>query len=127
MTSRSSAEAKVASQDVDESGVVRYVTEGMLRLIHRHLSDESPPYFMAMPYRTFRRRDAVPVPVGEVVEYTFGLLPTSVLFRKGHKIRVAIAGADRETFARIPEKGTPTFTISRNRDQQSFIQLPVVT
>jgi len=113
-------------EDVDESGVVRYITEGMLRGIHRKLSDETPPYVTTKPYRTFKRADAMPLPRGEIVELTFALLPTSVLIRRGHRIRVAIGGADKDTFARIPAKGAPLFQISRNRRLTSYIRLPVV-
>ena len=64
---------------------------------------------------------------GRVETLTFGLLPTSVLIRKGHRIRVAIAGADNDTFLRIPAAGTPTITVARNRTRASFIDLPVVS
>jgi len=76
-------------EDVDEQGVVRYITEGELRGIHRRLSTEAPPYWMGMPYRTFKRADAAPMPRNEMVELTFGLQPTSVLIRRGHRIRIA--------------------------------------
>jgi putative CocE/NonD family hydrolase len=36
-------------EDVDELGVVRYLTEGLLRGIQRKLSHETPPYVTAMP------------------------------------------------------------------------------
>ncbi len=114
-------------EDVDESGVVHYLTEGILRGIHRQLSAETPPYVTAKPYRTFKRTDVDPLPRGETVELTFGLLPTSVLIRRGHRIRVAIAGADRDTFARIPAHGVPSLQISRNRNLASNIRLPVVS
>ena len=42
-------------EDVDEKGVVRYVTEGQLRAIHRKLAEEPAPYWTGMPYRTFKR------------------------------------------------------------------------
>ncbi|MBT9137107.1 MAG: putative serine esterase [Firmicutes bacterium] len=70
-------------EDVDESGVVRYITEGILREVHRRLSDETPSCFSPGPYRTFKRRDLAPLPPGETVELSFALLPTSVLLRRG--------------------------------------------
>jgi putative CocE/NonD family hydrolase len=113
-------------EDVDETGVVRYLTEGLLRGLHRQLSDQTPPYAMSVPYRTYRRAEAMPMPRGEFVELTFGLLPVSVLIRRGHRIRVAIAGADRDTFTRIPAQGTPTLRVSLSRNLASAIRLPVV-
>jgi predicted acyl esterase len=59
------------------------------------------------------------------MEMTFGLRPTSVLLKKGHRIRVAIAGADRETFGRLPAEGTPTISVERKARRCSFIELPV--
>jgi hypothetical protein len=56
----------------------------------------------------------------------FGLQPISVLVAAGDRIRVAIAGADRDTFARIPVEGTPAVTIGRNRTAMSSITLPIV-
>jgi hypothetical protein len=61
-----------------------------------------------------------------VAELTFGLLPTSVLIRKGHRIRIAIAGHDKDTFRRIPAEGTPTITVAKDREYASFFELPVV-
>jgi len=63
---------------------------------------------------------------GEVVEVMFALHPTSVLFRSGHRIRIAIGGADADTFARIPMEGTPVWTIERSPGQASHIVLPVI-
>lgn len=113
-------------EDVDESGRVTYVTEGVLRAIHRKVSDETPPYSLEVPYHSFKEADAMPLVPGEMAEITFGLLPTSVLIRKGHRIRIGIAGHDEGTFVRIPEEGTPTLTISRNSMHASSIDLPVV-
>jgi predicted acyl esterase len=79
------------------SAIKRYVTEGQLRAIHRKLSDEDPPYAQLVPYRTFSRADAAPLVAGEPAELTFDLLPTSYLFQAGHRIRVAVACADRDT------------------------------
>jgi uncharacterized protein len=113
-------------EDVDVQGVVRYITEGQLRGIHRKLADTPAPYWTGMPYRTFTRADASPLPVGETVELTFALQPTSVLIKRGHRIRVAIAGADKGTFARIPAHGTPTLEVSRNQAAASCIHLPII-
>ena len=113
-------------EDMDELGNVIYITEGQLRLIHRKVSLESPPYKILIPYHSFNKRDALPMVPGEIAEITFALLPTSVLIRHKHRIRIAIAGADKDTFARIPSEGTPTISISRNKIHASFIDLPVI-
>lgn len=113
-------------EDVDGLGKVNYVTEGQLRAIHRKVSAFQPPYKTFFPYHTFRREDSLALLPGEVAELTFGLLPTSVLFKKGHRIRVAIAGHDKDTFARVPEEGTPVITVQRNGIHASYIDLPMI-
>jgi uncharacterized protein len=113
-------------EDVDESGKVTYLTEGQLRALHRKISKDAPPYNSPVPYHSFKRADAQPLVPGEVAELKFGLLPTSVLIKKGHRLRVAIAGHDKSVFARIPAEGTPVITVARNRRYASAIELPVV-
>ncbi len=113
-------------EDVEETGKVTYITEGQLRAIHRKVSTDPPPYSLLVPYHSFKRKDAMPLVPGEVAELTFGLLPTSVLIKKGHRIRIAIAGHDKDTFARIPAEGTPVITVARNKLHASFVDLSVV-
>jgi len=112
-------------EDVDERGRVTYVTEGQLRAIHRQVSTETPPYKMLVPYHSFKKKDAKPLVPGEVAEIAFGLLPTSVLIKRGHRIRIAITGHDKDTFARIPAEGTPVWTVQRNRVCASHVDLPM--
>ena len=113
-------------EDVDERGYVTYVTEGQLRAIHRKVCAGPPPYRLQVPYHSFKEADAQPLVPGEVAEITFGLLPTSVLIRKGHRLRLGIAGHDEGTFVRIPATGTPVWTVVRHRVHPSYIDLPVV-
>ncbi len=113
-------------EDVDEQGVVCYITEGQLRGMHRQLSDEPASYWTGMPNHSFKRADAAPLPPGEVVSLTIGLQPTSVLIRRGHCIRVALAGADADTFARIPAQGNPTWQVWHTLARPSAIALPVI-
>jgi predicted acyl esterase len=63
---------------------------------------------------------------GEIAEITFGLLPTSVLIKKGHRIRIGIAGHDKGTFVRIPADRIPVISVARNRRYASYVDLPVV-
>lgn len=113
-------------EDVDSSGKVIYVTEGMLRALHRKVSPDAPPYWQDVPYHSFKREDALPLVPNEVAELRFGLLPTSVLIRRGHRLRVAIAGHDRDTFTRIPAQGIPVISVQRNRVHPSCVDLPVI-
>jgi putative CocE/NonD family hydrolase len=112
-------------EDVAPDGRVTYLTEGQLRAISRKVSGEEPPYFMYGPYRTFTRDDAAPLAPGEVVELTFDLWAISALIKKDHRVRVAIAGADENNFARYPPSGEPTITVERNQGHASKITLPM--
>jgi hypothetical protein len=111
-------------EDVFENGKSVYITEGGLRVIHRKVS-KNPYVNQETPYHSFAEKDAMPLVSGEMAELTFELQPTSVLIKKGHKIRVAIAGADKDNFNRIPAQGTPTIMVARNKKYSSFITLPV--
>ena len=44
--------------EVEEDGTVRYVTEGVLRAIHRKESEPEPAQRWSWPFRTFARADA---------------------------------------------------------------------
>ena len=63
---------------------------------------------------------------GEVTQLRFGLNPTSVLIRKGHCLRVSIAGHDEGTFTRNPAEGNPTIKIYHSPCCPSCIDLPVL-
>lgn len=113
-------------EDINDQGVVTYVTEGEFRALHRKISNETPPYKMLAPYHSFLKKDAMPLVPGQIAELKFGLQPSSILIRKGHRLRVAIAGADKDTFARVPATGNPTITVAHNKHHASWIELPVV-
>ena len=114
-------------EDVGPDGRVTYVTEGMLRGLMRKVSTATPPYRTTYPYHSFLKQDGEPLVPGQVATLRFQLLPTSVLFRAGHRIRLALAGADKDTFLRIPAEDAVTWTVHRGGDTQaSFIDLPVV-
>lgn len=112
-------------EDVDPAGAVSLITEGQLRALHRKLSDEAPPYVSPTPYHTYLRKDAAPLEPGQPTELIFDLLPTSYLFRKGHQIRIAIAGADRDHFEITPGP-PPHLRVFRESGLASHIVLPTI-
>lgn len=111
-------------EEVDPDGRSRYITEGGLLLEHRKLSEN--PMSATVPYHSFSQSDAAPMPVNEIEAITFKLWPTSVLIKKGHSIRIAIAGTDKDTFDRVPAEGAQTYKVYRRKGNASFIDLPVV-
>ncbi len=113
-------------EDVTPDGRVLYIGEGQIRLIHRKVSDEEPPFVTAGPYHSYKEADAMPMTPGAVEDVVFALLPTSVLFRAGHRIRISIGGADADTFARVPAEGTPEWVVERGPEYASHVALPVI-
>jgi len=111
-------------EDVSPKGRVTYVTEGELRAIHRKLTSD-PPYRQVGPYHSFKRRDASPLTPGEINQVTFEILPTSYLFKRGHSIRLALAGADREHFGVLPGP-PPTWRVYRDSARPSRLSLPIM-
>ena len=113
-------------EDVFSEGNVTYVDEGVFRLIDRkEVNPKGLPYEPLGPAHSFLREDAEPLKPGEAVTIRFSLCPTSVLLRKGHRIRIALAGADASMFKRYPAEGTPTWTVYREAQRASFLELPV--
>ena len=95
-------------------------------MIHRKILKESPPYKMVIPYHSFKKKDALPLVPGETAEIRFAMMPTSIVIPKGYRIRVAIAGADKNNFKRYPVEGIPKITVMRNKKDASFIELPLI-
>jgi len=113
-------------EDVGPEGRVSYLTEGMLRAIHRKTADPATaPYIPLGVYHTFKKADAMPLVPGETAEITITLFPISTVFKKGHAIRIAIAGHDDALKDRYPKEGVPVLTIQRNSVYPSQVELPV--
>ncbi len=113
-------------EDVAPDGRVSYLTEGELRAVVRRETDQAPLYRKYGPHRTELRDDAMPLIPGEPAEIVFDLWATSALIREGHRILVAVAGADEGTFLRYPrDGGIPTLTVHRGGPRLSRIELPM--
>ncbi len=108
-------------EDVAPDGRVAYVTEGQLRALFRR-SIEPPPCASPAPLRALVRSEARPLAPGEVEELAFDLLPISWLFERGHRVRLAVAGADRDHFEALSPR---TFRVHRSPAHPSRVELPV--
>jgi hypothetical protein len=93
-------------EDIAPDGHVTLLDEGELRAI-RSRQDKAIPW--------------------ESTELKFSMWPTSVLLRKGHRIRVALAGADAGSFRRYPAVGDVTWTVYRQATRASYLELPLRT
>ena len=113
-------------EDVSPEGRVTYLDEGILRIIDRKEVDpKTLPYKPLGPAHSFLRRDAELLTPREPARIRFSLYPTSVMLRKEHRIRIALAGADASVFERYPAENTPTWTVYREAKSASFVDLPV--
>ncbi len=110
---------------VAPDGAVTYLTEGELRLLHRAVAATPPGYVREGQDRSFARSDARPLRPGETAELRFPLLPLSVRLRRGDRLRLALAGADADTFARVPAEGPAVLDILRGAATPSHLILPV--
>jgi len=101
-------------------GELIYLTEGMLRLLHRRATDEAGSL-----QRTFRRADIEPMIPGEMARVSFDAFPVAARIGAGDRLVLLIAGADHDTFARYPSAGDPIWTLDVGGDDGSFIDLPL--
>lgn len=110
--------------EIEADGTARYVTEGLLRALHRKESPCPPHHRTTWPYRTFTRTDASPMPIGQPELLRIPLLPVSWGFQAGSRIRLSIAGADADHCGQIPHGRPPKLTIHWGGERASFIDLP---
>jgi putative CocE/NonD family hydrolase len=114
-------------EDVGPDGRVSYLTEGLLRAIHRKTADPATaPYVPLGVYHTYKKDDALPLVPGETAEIAVTMFPISTVFQKGHSIRIAVAGHDEALKDRYPKEGTPVVTVERNSAHPSQVSLPVM-
>jgi putative CocE/NonD family hydrolase len=113
-------------EDVGPDGRVTYLDEGELRVVSRKQMDtHDRPYNSPCQASTNSSHTAQPLTGGEPTELKICMWPTSILVRKGHQIRVALAGADAGTFRQYPPEGDVTWTVYRQRGLGSYLELPV--
>ncbi|HOO70539.1 MAG TPA: CocE/NonD family hydrolase [Spirochaetota bacterium] len=129
--------------DVDEDEESIYVTEGKLRAGWKNLHEDDDQVdgvvdvLPELPWHGYKESDFVDgvLSGSAVIELRFDLIPTSWLFKQGHRIRVAIACADAEEFelnpglapSNDPAELPPTeITVHRSLTYTSRIELPVI-
>jgi putative CocE/NonD family hydrolase len=111
-------------EDVAPDGRVTYITEGQLRAIHRAPADPNRlPFDQGPAPHSFNRADALPVKPGEPMRIRFALNPTAAFIRQGHRLRLAIAGADANVFQRYPEVGSERFEFTLGGTTPSLIEV----
>lgn len=111
--------------EVEADGTVRYVTEGLLRALHRQESPAPAHYRTTWPFRSFRREDAAPLVPGQVEHIRIPLLPTSWVFRAGSRIRLSVAGMDADHCVQVPHGRPPVLSVLRGGETGSALELPL--
>jgi len=111
--------------EIEADGCARYVTEGLLRLLHRKMRHCPPNYVTTWPFHSFRKDDAQAMTPGVFERVSFALLPTAWCFAEKSRIRVSIAGADRDHCGQVPHGRPPVFGIGTGGALSSSITLPL--
>lgn len=109
--------------EVEADGTEHYVTEGLLRLIHRAESDNPSTVVTSWPYRSFREDDARPLTTDNQELVRIPLLPTAWSFSVGSTIRLSIAGADSDHATQSPHGRPPHLRLGVNGP--SSIDFPI--
>ena len=110
-------------QDIGPDGcAVSYNMHGRLRASLR--KEEPAPYNnLGLPWHPMREADVQPLVANEPGQLRFDLLPLSVLFKEGHRIRIVLTFADTSTPKLQP---APTVKIYRDVAHPSSITLPII-
>jgi putative CocE/NonD family hydrolase len=110
--------------EIEADGTERYVTEGLLRALHRKESAAPDNYRTTWPFRSFRREDARPLSVGQTERVRIPFLPTAWRFKAGSCIRFSLAGADADHCGQIPHGRPPLLEVRFGEGSPSRIELP---
>ncbi len=112
-------------EDIAPDGRRCYVTEGMLRALHREGRETGATYRATWPLPSFRRGEARPLLPGTPARLEIALLPVAWEFPAGHRIGLRLAGADRDNFALWPY-GRPGLWEVATGSGGSALSLPVL-
>jgi len=109
-------------EDVAPGGRVTYVSQGVLKLAFRKRATGDDSAVSADPFHTYLRADMAPMTPGSFEDIVLAVSPVAALIRKGHRIRVSLAGADSGNLERVPAQGSATLQVERGG--VSYVELP---
>jgi len=132
-------------EDVDKNGRSLMVSEGQLRAGWHELHDNNLMTDCGidikpkLPWHGYEKAqwDEKALADGRVIELVIDLQPISWLFRKGHRIRLAISGANWPDFSlnptlspandpRAADNLKPTIRVHRGSQYPSVLELPAI-
>lgn len=92
--------------DEAPDGSTRLLTRGMLKASHRATDPQRSTRWQ--PWHPHDRRE--PIVPGEPVEYAIEIIPTSNLFREGHRLRLEVSSSDPATDLIYSHEALPRMT-----------------
>lgn len=85
-------------EEVDSGGVSHYVSDRGIRVSRRISYQQSPWNELGIPFLRAYEVDYAPFPKGKPVELVFDIYATSLVFRKGNRIRITITCSHLPTY-----------------------------
>ncbi len=112
--------------ETGQQGAPVPVAKGWLRVSHRELDPE-----LTLPYRPYHRHQRrLYLKPGEIVKVDVEIWPTSMVFKRGHRIRLDVQPRDGVGSASYmhyhADYNTGTNTIHAGGKYESFLLLPVI-
>jgi hypothetical protein len=112
--------------ETGQQGAPVPVAKGWLRVSHRELDPD-----LSLPHRPYHRhRRRLYLKPGEIVEVQVEIWPTSMVFRKGHRIRLDVQPRDGAGSAGYlhyhADYNTGTNTVYAGGEKPSYLLLPVI-
>ena len=120
----SDADIVARIDDVAPDGTHHYVgVEGRLRASLRE-TGKAPYETMGLPWHPFTEASARPLVAGIPVEAEFEFLPTSYVYKAGHRIRLTLQFADGRSTTKV--EPAPRITVLSRPGSVSQVELPIV-
>jgi predicted acyl esterase len=123
-TTATDADVNARIDDVAPDGTHHYVgIEGKLRASLR-ATQEAPYNNMGLPWHPFTQESVQKLEPGVPVEVQFNFMPTSYVFKAGHRIRLTLQFADARATPRV--EPAPTVTVLHRAGAASRLELPLI-
>ncbi len=123
-TTATDADIVARIDDVAPDGTHTYVgVEGKLRASLRATA-KAPYETMGLPWHPFTEASSQPLAPGLPVDAEFEFLPTSYVFKAGHRIRLTLQFADPRSTPKLDP--APTVTVLHRPGAASRIELPII-
>jgi putative CocE/NonD family hydrolase len=123
-SNRADANVFAYLEDVSPDGTVEVVTEGRLKASLRKTAISPWPLPAGVPWHRAYAEDAQPLTPGQPVQLEFAMMPTSWLFRPGHRIQITVTGADHRE--RLRDPAPTTITLYGDKAHPARVTLPVI-